>query len=178
MHKKIFTLLLTLFLFAFSFDLVVAQEEQSNLQQRITIRKEQLEEHREEAKAQFTEKVRNRVQTTAQNMIKRLERRIERLGNFTVRLEELADDFEAKGADVTDTRVQISQASAYLDTASADLETVEDSLDQLLDSQYPHSDFDDLRTNSSKVRDDLYSARKALAEAVSLLKVQEGGLDE
>jgi len=190
MKQKIFSFILAVALLSFSLSLVWAQEAektdtnvaspttwQEKIKQKIETRKENLEQHQEQVKVQLSERTRNRVQTATQNMMRRLERRIERLGDHALRLQELTDRFETRGADVADTRVKISEAEAYLDMASTDLDNIEANLDQVLQSQDPRSDFEDLRIASQTARDDLHASRKALVEAVSLLKVQKGQLE-
>lgn len=190
MKKKIFFLILMMTLFFSDPGSVWAENTtespgpvaspvslKERLKQKFELRKQNIEESKQQVQAKLTERVRNRVQTVAQNIITRLERRIDGLETYAARLEELAVKFETRGADVTETREKINEAKDYLNTARIDLGIVESQLDQLLESEDPRSDYKELKLAVQKVRDDLHAVRKALAEAVSLLKVQKGQLE-
>jgi hypothetical protein len=189
MRRKISSLILVAILFFSGPRLVLAENTaetsgsaasplslKEKLEQRLELRKQNIKEHKEQVKAKLTERVRNRVQTVAQNITHRLERRIARLEEFAVHLEELADKFEAKGADVVEARVKVDEAKNYLSIARTDLDLVDVQLDQLLTSEDPRADYEEFKSAVRTVRDDLQAARKALVEAVSLLKAQKGQL--
>lgn len=142
------------------------------------VRQQARQEKKAEVKAKLTEKIKTRIKNIYSRIKTRLENRINRLTALADRIESQFPKWEEKGRDTVTAKAKLDEARSELETAKTNLVNADAKLEELLASEDPKALRDELHEAVKKVRQDLVSARQAIAQAVRSLKSKEGGSNE
>jgi len=120
--------------------------------------------------AALTERAQTRITNLAANISNRMEAIIARLQTISARLASRVEKMAAEGTDTATAESYITEANALLERAATRLADIDTSIAAVVGSPSPASAWQTARRTYTETRQDLASARTALARAIAVLR--------
>ncbi len=149
-----------------------------NLRDAITARREEMqlqkEAHQEEIQNKLSERKRVRIRNLYQLMRRRISAAITRLTNIAGRIETRLTILADEGQDVTEAMTLLNEAKAKLTFAESSLATIDSAIENVVASEEPLKEFQDVRELIQELHLLLVDVRQLLWGAVQSVKIPTG----
>lgn len=147
------------------------REKRDQLKQQAQNRQNQLQEKRQELKRKLHDRQAERVTAFSKRMLDRFEAAVKRLDNLSARISARLDKLSSGGKhDVSVYRSALDAAKAKIDSARSRLQEARTSLDMIVPSENPKTQFEDARAKLNAVKDEIKAAHAALVDAINSIK--------
>lgn len=159
----------------------MGEEKREEMQQRIEAKRQLLEQRREELRqrlesaraerqAQLDSKRRERIRAYFSRMIKRFEAAIARLERLIERIEARIAKLKEQGENTSTVEARVTEAKDLLQDAKSDVEAVNQTLEEILNSSDPKSEFKAVREFISDTKHKLIEVHRMLVEVIGDIK--------
>lgn len=149
----------------------VTSEIKNEMQEQIIEKKGVAAENGQLHRVQLQEKAQERVTNLAANMSNRIDAAIERLQNIIDRLSSRIEKISEQGIDTSEAEAALALAQISIDTASEAISNIDSDVANAVESEDIYTDWLEVKTTITEVKDNLKTAQTELRASVSALKM-------